>query len=187
MIKINLVPVKEKKKQKEIFIVICSVGVVAIMVLGMLWFYMKKVQVRSNLNDEIHQVDEESKSYQEKINEIKDLESKEANLEAFKRTIKGISETQRKVIVALDRLAIGMTEGVWLVTITQARDNPNKFTMAGFAFSQSNLQNFFSGLQKQTNFLKDVTLTLKSNSAQVGTNQRILSFDMNITVQDTGS
>jgi len=187
MIKINLVPVKEKKKQKEIFIVICASALFLVMILGMLWFYFKKEQVKSNLKEEIRQVDEESKGYQEKINEIKDLESKEANLEVFKKTIKGISETQRKVIVALDRLAIGVTEGVWLVTINQARDNPSKFVVDGFAFTQSNLQNYFNSIQKQTNFLKDATLTLQSNNTPKGNNQRIFSFEINVTVQDLGS
>lgn len=187
MIKINLVPVKEKKKQKEIFIVICAGVVIAIMAFGMIWFWFKRVQVRSNLKDEIHQVEEESKGYQEKINEIKDLESKEANLEVFKKTIKGISETQRKVIVALDRLAIGIAEGVWLVSISQARDNPNKFIVDGLAFTQTNLQNYFNSIQKQTNFLKDATLTLQSNTVQSGKNQRIFSFEISVTVQDLGS
>ena len=187
MIKINLVPVKEKKKQKEIFIVICSIGVVLLLAVGMTWFYVKRLQVKSNLKEEIRQVDEESKGYQEKINEIKDLESKEASLEVFKKTIKGISETQRKVVVAVDRVATGLSEGVWLTSINQARDNPNRFIINGVAFTQSNLQTYFASIQKQASFLKDATLSLASNTALVGKNQKVLTFEINVIVKDLGS
>lgn len=188
MIKINLVPVKEKKKRRE-FIVVFFIALILLLVfLGMFWIYVGRVQVRGDLRSEIKQIEEESKGYQEKINEIKDLERKEASLEAFKKTIKGIAETQRKVTVAIDQLALNLPDGVWFTAVTQGRGaDANKFMVQGYAFSQSNLRNYFDSLQKPGGFLRDVTFDIKSISASVGNNRQIHQFEISAKVMELGS
>src|SRR5258708_33082454 len=106
MIKINLVPLKEKKKQQEFIIIFFASIISAVLALGMFWIYIQRVQVKRDLNTQIKQVDDESKIYQEKITEVKDIQSKEANLEVLKKNIKGIQEVQRKVMAAADQLAV---------------------------------------------------------------------------------
>jgi Tfp pilus assembly protein PilN len=188
MIKINLVPVKEKKKQREIFIGICVGIVFLIMGLGMAWFYLQRIKVKSDLKNEIDEVKKESEGYQDKINEVKDIQNKEASLEVFKKTIKSISETQREVIVAVDQVALGLPEGVWLTAITQGKGkDANKFVVTGYAFAQSDLQNYFNVFQKPGGFLKDASLDLKNISASTGKNKQIYQFEIDLTVADRGS
>jgi len=188
MIKINLVPIKEKKKRKEVLVVFCVVLVLIVAILGMAWIYLGKQQVKRNLLSEIEKIKEESKGYEDKINEIKDLESKEASLEAFKKTIKGIAETQRKVIVAVDQLALGLPDGVWITNLAQGKGaDTNKFTVQGYAFTQSNLQNYFDFVQKPGSFLTDATVDLKNISAAVGNNKQIHQFEISVKVPDQGS
>lgn len=188
MIKINLVPAKEKKKRKEFVVVFLMALVLLLVFLGMFWIYVGRVRVRSDLKAEIKQIEEESKGYQEKINEIKDLESKEASLETFKKTIKGIAETQRKVAVAIDQLALNLPDGIWFTNITQGKGaDSNKFIVQGYAFTQSNLQIYFTSLQKPGGFLKDITFDIKSISAAVGNNRQIHQFEISAKVSDLGS
>jgi Tfp pilus assembly protein PilN len=188
MIKINLVPVKEKKKRKEALAILGAVMVLLIEFLGMTWYWIKLERVKSDLNTQIEEVKKESDSYQDKINEMKDLEAKEASLETFKKMIKGISETQRKVIVAVDQLAMLLPDGVWLTNLIQGRGNDaNKFTVAGFAFTKTALENYFEAVSKPSPLLKGATLNLKSISASAGKNPQIQQFEINVTVADQGS
>src|SRR5258708_36424055 len=91
MIKINLVPVKEKKKRKEFLIGFFLVVAFANIAMGMFWIYIQRVQVRSDLKKKIRQIEEESKGEQDKNKKMKELQKKEANIEAFKKTIKNNS------------------------------------------------------------------------------------------------
>ncbi len=188
MIKINLVPVKEKKKRKEFLIGFFVVVAFAIIAMGMFWIYIQRVQVRSDLKIEISQIEEESKGYQDKINEVKDLQNKEASLEAFKKTIQSISETQRKIAVIFDQLALNLPKGIWFTKINQGLGgDTNKFVVAGYSFSPSVLKNYFSEIQKPGGLLKEPTLDLKSVTAAVGNNKQIQQFEITVKVAEQGS
>src|SRR5579863_20972 len=188
MIKINLVPVKEKKKRKEFLIGFFVVVVFAVIAMGMFWIYIQRVRVRSDLKKEISQIEEESKGYQDKINEVKDLQNKEASLETFKKTIKGISETQRKIVVAFDQLASSLPDGIWFTKINQGVGaDANKFIIDCYSFSPSILKNYFSGLQKPGGLLKEPTLDLKNVTASAGNNKQVQQFEITVKVADQGS
>jgi Tfp pilus assembly protein PilN len=185
MIKVNLVPLKEKKKQQE-FVIIFFVSIIsAVLAFGMIWIYLQRVQVKRDLNAQIKQVDEESKAYQDKIAEIKDLQAKEANLESTKKNIKSIQEVQRKVIFALDQLAVNLPMGVWLTSIGQGADkDSNKFTVAGYSLSMPALRSYMTALQQNKGFLKDTTFDIKSVLASIGGNKQAIQFEMSIKVAD---
>ena|ERR1039457_190135 len=188
MIKINLVPVKEKKKRKEFLIGFFVVIVFVIIALGMFWIYIQRVQVRSNLKKEISQIEEESKGYADKIKEVNELKMKEESLEGFKKTVKSISETQRKVIVGIDQLALDLSNGVWFTSVTQGRDkDSNKFIVDGYAFSPSNIKSFFDTIQKPGGLLKEPTLDVKNFSAPIGNNKQIQQFEITAKVAEQGS
>lgn len=185
MIKINLLPVKEKKKRKELFVFFCITIIFAVLALAMVWIYGKRLAVKNDLKKQIEQVKEESKSYEEKIAEIKELQNKETSLEVFKKTVKSITETQRKVIVAIDQLALTLPNGVWFTGMTQGKGaDANKFTVQGYAFTRSNLQDYFNALRKPNKFLKEVTFDIKNVSAAVGNNKQIHQFEISAKVAD---
>lgn len=188
MIKVNLIPIKEKKKRKELLVVFSGVAISIAVVLVLAYIYGTRLREADALNKQIADVQKESEGYQDKINEIKDLESKEASLEAFKKTIKGISETQRKIIVAMDQLALNLPEGIWFTSIVQGRGADfNKFTLQGYTFSQMALQKYCDDLRRPGGLLKDVTCDIKSMAAAVGTNKQIQQFEISAKVPDQGS
>jgi len=188
MIKINLVPLKEKKKQQEFIIIFFASVISAVLALGMFWVYIQRVQVKGDLNAQIKRVDDESKGYQEKINEVKDLQAKEANLETLKKNIKNIQEVQRKVVVAIDQLALNLPEGIWLTSIVEGTEkDSNKFTIAGYAYSISNLKSYLSSLQKIGSLFKETSMDVKNITASVGVNKQMIQFEIITRVADPNS
>jgi Tfp pilus assembly protein PilN len=187
MITINLVPVKEKKKRKEFLVIFSAAVALIFVVLVMAYIYFQRWNTANDLSNQIREVDKESESYQDKINEVKELESKEANLDAFKKTIKGISETQRKILVAVDQTALNLPDGVWLTNILQGTGNDeNKFSIQGYSFAEENLQNYVTNLQRPTGLLKEVTVDEKNSTATAGSN-KVHQFQINFRVADQGT
>ncbi len=188
MIRINLIPVKEKKKRQEFFLIACVMAGLFLLVLMMAWIYGLRLGVKTDLKNKIQQVDEESKSYSEKINEIKDLQAKETSLEGIKKTLKTITDSQRKAICALDVIASKIPDGVWLTGITQGKDKDNgTFTLQGYSFSGASLEEFYNSFQKPGSIFTASTLNLMSVSAAVGNNKSIHQFQIITKLVDTPS
>jgi Tfp pilus assembly protein PilN len=159
-----------------------------IVAMAMTWVYIQRKAVEKDLVNQITQVKEEAKKYEEKIKEIKELEANEANLAAYKKTVQSITETQRKVITVVDQLGLALPDGIWLTRLAQGRDNDQgKFTVEGFSFSQGNLKNFVTKLQRTGAIFKEVQLNIKSVSSSVGNNRQIHQFEITAKVVDQGS
>lgn len=187
MIKINLVPIKEKKKRQEFLVLLGGISVLVVVVLALVYFYLQKVSVVNDLNKQIEDVKKESESYQDKINEVKDLESKEANLAAVKKTILSISETQRKVLVAFDQVALNMPDGVWITSIIQgATADINKFTVKGNAFTDQGYRDYYRNFQKSLGLVKEVVFDEVNPAAAVGQNKQVKQFTIAFRVSDQG-
>lgn len=190
MIKINLVPVKEKKKRQEFFIVFCAVAVLVLILSGMLLIYAKRKAVVNDINRQIVDVDKEAESYKKEEDEIDAFNAQKDSLEAIKKTIVGISEMQRKVLVAIDQMAVNLPDGVWLTKIDEGKDkDADKFTIQGFAVSVTKMENYLSNLQHPGGLLKEATFDEQNISAPFLSNVKIKvhQFTISFKVADQGS
>jgi Tfp pilus assembly protein PilN len=178
MIKINLVPLKEKKKQQEYVFILVGIVVAVILVSGMFWIYIQKIQTKRDLNVQIKKVEDESKGYEEKIAEVNAFEETEKKLEAAKKNIKDVQLVQKKVIFALDQLALNLPTGVWITSIVQGGKDPNGFVVDGCSFSLNGAREYFNSLAKTEGMSKDATLEVKNVSASVGNNKQIVQFEI---------
>ena len=187
MIKINLIPVKEKKKRQEFFVLFCVVVFFILVASGMLFIYIQKRTVVNDLNKQIDEVKKESESYQDKINEMKDLQAKKDSLDAIKKTIQGISETQRKILAGIDQIAVNLPDGMWITRIEQGKGNDsNKFTVQGMAASVKILDQYFGNLQRPGGLLKEVTLDDKGTTT-LTTKYQVHQFEISFRVADAGT
>ena len=188
MIKINLIPIKEKKKQQE-FVVIVGVALFFVAVaMGMFLLYMQKRTVVNDLNRQIEEVKKESESYQDKINEIKDLQNKRDSLDAIKKTIQGISEIQRKVLAGVDQVAENIPDGIWITRIEQGRGNDsNKFIIQGLSVSGEVIDKYFSNLQRPGSLLKEVNFDEKNIAITYNTKFQLHQFEISFRVMDAGT
>jgi Tfp pilus assembly protein PilN len=183
MIKINLIPVKEKKKRTELLAVFAIVGVGLLLSLALGGYYLQKRSVLKNLEVEIEKITEESKAYEEKIREIKELEAKEASLNSFRTTIRNISEVQRKVVVAVDDFANHLPDGVWVTNLTQrAGAESARFSIQGFSFTLRGMETYLEALQKPGGTMGDVNMEIRNVSASVGGNRQIHQFEISAKI-----
>ncbi len=185
MIKINLVPLKEKKRQQEyIFMLIAAVAVI-VLVSGMFWFYIQKVQTKRDLNVKIKKVEEESKGYEEKIAEVTAFQETEAKLEAANKNIKDVQTSQKRVLFVLDQVAINLPDGVWLTSFAQSDKDSAGFIIDGYAFSLGAIKDYYDTLTKTQGLSKDTALEIKSVAASAGNNKQIVQFEITTKATDT--
>jgi Tfp pilus assembly protein PilN len=179
MIKVNLLPVTEKKKRKQFIVIVFGVFVAIVLFAILGWVYVGRLQAEKDLADQIKRVDQESQGYSDKIAEIKDLETKEANLEGFRKTLKSIYDVQKNVLFAFDQIASNLPDDIWVTKITQGqKPNEGSFIIDGYSFSNLSLQEFLNVLQKPGSGFSGTTLDIKSISASVGNNKQIQQFEI---------
>lgn len=196
MIKINLVPLKEKKKQQEYIFVLLGAVIAIVLATGMFWIYIQKIQTKRDLNVRIKKVEDESKGYEEKIAEITAFQDTEKRLDAANKNINDVQLVQKKVVFILDQLAKNLPDGVWLTSITQSeKKNVDSFAADGCAFTLNDVKEYFDSLVKTQGLSKDATLEIKSvtgsvqasgNSA-VGKNKLVIQFEIITKTMDTAS
>jgi type IV pilus assembly protein PilN len=179
MLKINLVPLKEKKKQQEyIYILVCA-AITIVLITGMFWIYIQKIEVKRDLNVKIKKVEDESKGYEEKIAEITAFQETEKKLDVANKNIKDVQVAQKKVVFVLDQLANHLPSGVWLTSIIQGGNkDANSFVIDGCAFSLNDAKEYFNALIKIAGLSRDATLEIKSVNAAVGNNKKIIQFEI---------
>jgi Tfp pilus assembly protein PilN len=179
MIKVNLLPVTEKKKRKQLIVIVFGVFVAVILLAILGWIYVGRLQVEKDLADQIKRVDQESQGYSDKIAEIKDLESKEASLDGFRKTLTGIYAVQKNVLFAFDQIASNLPNDIWITKVTQGqKPDENKFIIDGYSFSNLSLQAYLNVLQKPGSGFSETVLDIKSISASVGNNKQIQQFEI---------
>jgi type IV pilus assembly protein PilN len=179
MIKINLVPLKEKKKQQEYIFILAGVVIAVILASGMYWVYIQKIQTKRDLNVQIKKVEDESKSYEEKIAEVNAFEETQKRLDAANKNIKDIQTVQKKVVFVLDKLASNLPSGVWITSVAQgANKDAGSFVVDGCAFSLSNVNEYFDALIKTEGLSKGATLEIRNMIATVGNNKQIIQFEI---------
>lgn len=189
MIKINLVPVKEKKKRQEFLVVFCVVSLLVVMLSGMLFFYAKRRAVVNDINKQIAEVDKEAESYKKEEDEIDAFNAQKDSLEAIKKIIAGISEVQRKVLAAIDQAAVNMPDGVWLTKIDEGKDkDANLFTIQGYAVSVAKIENYLASLQRPGGLLKEAVFDEKNIAAPIQANNvKVHQFTISFRVADPGT
>jgi type IV pilus assembly protein PilN len=177
MIKINLVPLKEKKKQQEYIFVLLGAVIAIVLATGMFWIYIQKIQTKRDLNVQIKKVEDESKAYEEKIAEITAFQDTEQRLDAANKNINDVQLVQKKVVFVLDQLAKNLPDGVWLTSITQSgKKDADSFVADGYAFTLNDVKEYFDGLVKTQGLSKDATLEIKSETgtAQASSNSTVI-------------
>ncbi len=196
MIKINLVPLKEKKKQQEYVFVLLGAVIAIVLATGMFWIYIQKIQTKRDLNVRIKKVEDESKGYEEKIAEITAFQDTEKRLDAANKNINDVQLVQKKVVFILDQLAKNLPDGVWLTSITQnGKKDADSFVADGCAFSLNDVNEYFDSLVKTQGLSKDATLEIKSvagavqasGNSTVGKNKQIIQFEIITKTVDTAS
>ncbi|MDA8106322.1 MAG: PilN domain-containing protein [Nitrospiraceae bacterium] len=164
MIKINLLPVKKKKKAKQMpAFLIVAVGVVIASIAVM--FYLNYF-FQSRLASRQAQVTENERKLEElakKIKAVDDYEKRNAEYRKRKDIIEQLRKNTAAPVRILDEISTLLPAGVWLTSMNIAGEN---ITMKCSAFSNTDVVNFVNNL-KGSKILTDVYLQ-ESVQAQQG-------------------
>lgn len=164
MIRINLLPVKRKKKIPQLSIIAVYSAVIAgitIIVLGIFTFYLL-----SKVSDMRNEKTAKEKRLDELKVLIKEVENYEKDNESYReknRIIEQLKKNQHAPLRLLDEVSAHLPKGVWLTSLV---DNAGVIDISGYAFTNSDLVNYVQSL-KSSKYLVDVEL-IESRQTTVG-------------------
>ena len=145
MIKVNLLPVKKRKKQKPLptfMISMVLVTLVAGIILAYLVFFFsgrlseKKANVREN--------EAKITELKQKIKDVEDFEKRNAVFQKRKEIIEQLGKNKTLPVKILDEINALLPPGVWLVSMDVVGDN---VTLSCTAFTNTDVVNYVDNLK----------------------------------------
>lgn len=165
MIRINLLPVKRKKKSKPIPPVLIQAGIIFIVtVLAVVFFTFHLYGKVSDLKDTKASKERRIAELQEKLKEVENYERDNQLYIEKSQIIEQLKKQQKAPLRLLDEVSARLTKGIWL---TSLNDNGGLINIAGYSFSNSELVSYVQNLKK-SKYLTEVAL-LESRQAKLGT------------------
>jgi type IV pilus assembly protein PilN len=166
MIRINLLPVKRKKKTQPLppFIIQgIIVLIVTIAVLAFFGFHIKG-KVASKQSQKA-QKEKKLAELNEQLKEVANFEKDNALFERQNKVIEQLKSRQKAPLVLLDEVSARLPEGVWLVELKEQAGG-GSVNLMGYAFSNSELVSYVQRL-KGSRYLTNVAL-VESRQSKIG-------------------
>ena len=165
MIKINLLPIKKKKKAKPLpTFAIAGVGIfiIAAAVMGYLFYFYS-----SRVSEKKQQVADNDKKIEElarKIKAVEDYEKKNAEYKKQKEVIEQLGKNKLVPIKVLDEISVQLPSGVWLNSLSL---NGGNVSISCTGFNNTDVVNYVNNL-KGSKMFSDVYLQESIQGSQGG-------------------
>jgi len=177
MIRINLLPHREQKRQARQTRYLAMLGLVvlaavAVVVVGYM-FYAAQVDTQNSRNQFLS--DENAKLDRE-IAEIDKLKSEKQQLLDRKKVVERLQSNRSELVRVMDQLTRQTPEGIYLSDVKQADDT---LTLIGYAQSNARVSTLMRNLNDSDVFEQPLLIEVKA--AQVG-NQRLSQFTLRIKI-----
>lgn len=160
MIKINLLPVKQKQRQYTVVYQLVIGGVVLLILLSGcgIDFLLQKATERDLLRkkaDLEHQISEQERL----IGEVKQFEQKEAELKRKLGVIENLKNNKVGPVLLLEELSVTIPKKAWVSSIKETTSPPSSHSVAitGEAISDEVVAEFMSKLE-ESRYFSDVNL-----------------------------
>ena len=177
MIRINLLPHRERRRKQQQQNFFIALGVVAAVGFAV-WFV-----VHTYLNGQFEEQQERNKFLTEEIArldkqiaEISKVKEQTAALLARAKVVETLQATRAEVVHLMDQLVRQLPDGVYLKAVKQ---NGQKVTITGFTQSQARVSTLMRNLDSSPNLENPALIEIKA--IQQG-NQRINEFTMNFDI-----
>lgn len=150
MIKVNLLPIKRKKKPKPIpsFLLTAAAvtAVVLIVMLGLIFVFntrlsTKKSQYKAN--------ETKLTELKAKIKEVENFEKLNMTIQERNTIIEQLRRNQSIPVKLLDEAGLLLPNGVWLNTMTVSGENVN---IDGYAFANSDIVSYVDNMKNSQTF-----------------------------------
>jgi len=176
MIRINLLPYRTQRRQKQILQhLIAAIAVIAVASLSVFFVNLVKSTELTTLEDEFSDLRAQNRALQKRIGKIKDLDKLRADVEKKLETVRQLQQGRFKTFSTLSQLAAVIPENVWLISIN---DGGEKITLTGFGESNKAIANFMRALDQESVFT-NISL-LKISRSNIG-NVPVRSFNLTLS------
>ncbi len=179
MIRINLLPVKRKKKDLQVYSTFIH-GVVilglTLLVLGIFTFYL--IGKVSDLKDEEAAKKKRLSELQVLLKEVANYEKDNAAYKEKNRIIEQLKKNQHAPVRLLDEVSERLPKGIWLTSFVEQQGVIN---INGFAFTNSELVGYVQNL-KSSKYLEDVALieSVQTTKENISLYQFKLTFRLKV-------
>jgi type IV pilus assembly protein PilN len=180
MIRINLLPVRQKKKRSNSIyqLVAMSGGIVFALLLAVIAHFYFQGQI-ADQEQKITDADAEIKRLEKIIGEVKELDQQKSRLLNQLAVIDKLEKGKRGPVRVLDELSNAIPKRVWL---TNFREGGGNLSMTGAAIDNADISEFMRALQKSPYF---TDVQLKFTQADVREGVSVYNFEVGCKVNYT--
>jgi type IV pilus assembly protein PilN len=175
MIRINLIPVKRKKKAKPLPTFVIATTLITVLVICALaylfYYYNSTLQTTKN---RYNSNKEKIAELKEKIKEVDNFEKLNKTIEERTKIIEQLRKNQNVPVMMLDEVSRNLPKGVWLSSM--AVTGAGSGSLEGFAFTNSDVVAFVDNL-KGSKLLVEIYLQ-ESKQAEI---EKILLYQFKLT------
>jgi type IV pilus assembly protein PilN len=177
MIRINLLPHREQKRQARQHRYLALLGIVFLSAAGVVAAGSFILSTRVDTQTERNQfLTDENAKLDREIAEIERLKAEKDALLARKQVVERLQSNRSESVKIVDQLVRQTPEGVYLKDIVQTDD---KLALTGYAQSNARVSTLMRNLNDSEVFEQPLLIEVKA--AQVG-NQRLAEFNLNIKI-----
>lgn len=176
MIRINLLPYRAQRRQRQILEHIAILlGVVLITGLTIFTVDWVKHMELTDLEDQLSDLKAQNAKLMQQIGKIRDLDKLRADVERKLELVDTLQKGRFHSLETLNELAKVIPENVWLTSIS---DNSDTISISGFGESNKAVANFMRALD-QSKIITNVSL--KTITRTMSGNVPVRSFSLTLT------
>ena len=181
MIRVNLLPHREEKRQrrKQQFAVLAGLtATLALVVGGVGWFLLDQQVTQQEAN--VAYMKEEIGKLDKQIDEIRKIREETQSLLAKKQVVEGLQSKRSEPVQLLDQLLRQLPEGVFLKAV---RQSGSKIKVEGYAQSNARVSALMRNLGASPYLENPELVEIKAVNLNQNPNQRVNEFTMNISIK----
>ena len=171
MVKINLLPVKQKQRQYTVVYQLVVGGVVlAITLAGCTVFYLARKYEEAKYRAEVAALNKEIAELNRLIGEVKQFEEKKAELERKLGVINSLRDNKVGPVRFLEELSVTIPKKVWLLSVKENTVPPatHVVSLSGHAISDEVIAEFMTKLEESEYFANVNLIEARSAGEQSG-------------------
>lgn len=167
MIRINLLPVKKKKKHKAAILQMSLMGfvVVLVIVFSAVWIWIKENEIEAQ-NAKMAENTAEIDRLKKIIGEVNELEKQKGLLRDQLNVIDKLERGKRGPVHVLDELSANIPKRVW---VTQFVERGGMLELGGVGLDNADISEFLRALQK-SKYFSSVQLGFTQSTVKNGVN-----------------
>ncbi|MGD8351985.1 MAG: PilN domain-containing protein [Nitrospirota bacterium] len=151
MIKINLIPVKRKKKPRVVPpFVVAMVLLLVVSGVAVAYYNSYKAGQIEDLQKQKQANEQKLKELEKRVKEVKNFEKLNARVTKRKEIIEQLTKNQSIPVIILDEMSKNLTKGIWLKSMSISG---TKIKVAGVGFSNTDIVSFVQQLKGSEYFV----------------------------------